>query len=72
MVNDSLIEKRIIIGLNDDTHVQVLHGLTTDDEVVDGIQNPATPPAASSGATKSPFMPQRRNNPAPKKPPQSN
>ena len=71
MVNDSLIEKRIIIGLNDDTHVQVLHGLTTDDEVVDGIQNPATTPTASSGATKSPFMPQRRPT-TPKKPPQSN
>lgn len=69
--NDSLIEKRIIIGLNDDTHVQVLHGLSTEDEVVDGIQNPATEPAASSSATKSPFMPQRRPT-TPKKPPQSN
>jgi HlyD family secretion protein len=58
--NDNLIQKKIIIGLNDDAHVQVLHGLSTDDEVVDGIQVvSATTPVASPTATKSPFMPQR-------------
>jgi HlyD family secretion protein len=69
-VNDSLIQKKIIIGLNDDTHVQVLHGLSTDDEVVDGIQNPALVSAASAQPAKSPFMPQRRNS-TPAKPPQT-
>ena len=65
--NDSLIQKKIIIGLNDDTHVQVLHGLSPADDVVDGVQNPDIPPAAA-GPPKSPFMPQRRGS-STKKPP---
>ncbi|MDP4213174.1 MAG: efflux RND transporter periplasmic adaptor subunit [Bacteroidota bacterium] len=68
--NDSLVQKKISIGLNDDTHVQVLRGLTTDDEVVDAIQNPLLEPQASSAPAKSPFMPQRRGSASPKKPPQ--
>ena len=55
---DSLIQKKIIIGLNDDTNVEVLHGLSTDDEVVDGVENVIAAPT-SSGATQSPFMPAR-------------
>ena len=69
--NDSLVQKKIIIGLNDDTHVQVLHGLTTDDEVVDAVQNPALEPQTSSAPAKSPFMPQRRGSASPKRPPQA-
>jgi HlyD family secretion protein len=66
--NDSLVQKRIIIGLNDDASVQVLHGLSTEDEVVDAVQSPEIKPASSSGAAKSPFMPPRRGGGA-KKPP---
>ncbi|MFI5193169.1 MAG: efflux RND transporter periplasmic adaptor subunit [Chitinophagales bacterium] len=65
--NDSLIQKKIIIGLNDDTHVQVLHGLSPADDVVDAVQNPDILPAAA-GPAKSPFMPQRRGS-STKKPP---
>jgi HlyD family secretion protein len=66
--NDSLVQKKILIGMNDDTHVQVLRGLTTDDDVVDGIevQTDAAPDAGAPA--KSPFMPQRRGGNAPKKP----
>ncbi|HMH31457.1 MAG TPA: efflux RND transporter periplasmic adaptor subunit [Puia sp.] len=56
---DSLVRKRIIIGLNDDAYLQVLHGLFADDEVVDAIQSPGAKPAATAGGTRSPFMPQR-------------
>ena len=56
---DSLVQKRILVGLNDDAHVQVLRGLSQDDEVVDGLQATNTKVAASAGGTKSPFMPQR-------------
>ncbi len=66
--DDSLIQKKIIIGLNDDTHVQVLHGLSAGDEVVDGIEITAIKTPASS-ATKSPFMPQRGGQTPKKTPP---
>jgi HlyD family secretion protein len=56
---DSLVEKKITTGLNDDTHVQVLSGLGPDDEVVDGelIQTKAE---AKTQTVRSPFMPARR------------
>jgi HlyD family secretion protein len=57
---DTLVEKKVHTGLNDDTHVQILDGLTTDDEVVLEVQVAAAASAAS-GATKSPFMPTRRS-----------
>ncbi len=58
-VGDSLIEKRIRIGLNDETHVEVLKGLSLDDEVATGIEIPVKGSAATPAA-RSPFMPARR------------
>lgn len=51
-----LIQKQIKIGLNDNTHVQVLEGLAASDIVATGTEAVAanTPQAASS-----PFMPKR-------------
>jgi len=53
----TLVQKRIRTGLNNDTQVQVLEGLTTSDVVVTGIQQMVK--GAASPAAKSPFMPQR-------------
>ena len=58
-VGDSLIEKKITTGLNNDTRVQVLSGLDVDDEVVNG-EEAAPKGTAASGAVRSPFMPARR------------
>ncbi|HVU98873.1 MAG TPA: efflux RND transporter periplasmic adaptor subunit [Puia sp.] len=58
-VGDSLIEKKITTGLNNDTRVQVLSGLDLDDEVVNG-EEAAAAAGARSGAVRSPFMPARR------------
>jgi HlyD family secretion protein len=55
---DSLIEKKITTGLNNDTKVQVMSGLTPDDEVVSGVEIATA--AEKSGAARSPFMPARR------------
>jgi HlyD family secretion protein len=55
---DSLIEKLVMTGLNNDTQVQILSGLTTDDQVVNGTE--VVTAAKSSGAVRSPFMPARR------------
>jgi HlyD family secretion protein len=65
---DSLIEKKIKTGLNDETNVQVLDGLSADDEVVTGVKQ-VTVKTSTSTAAKSPFMPQRPGSrkPAPKK-----
>jgi len=58
---DTLVEKKVHTGMNDDTHVQILDGLTTDDEVITEVQVAAPASAASGGTAKSPFMPARRS-----------
>ncbi|HLX65649.1 MAG TPA: efflux RND transporter periplasmic adaptor subunit [Puia sp.] len=55
---DSLIEKLVLTGLNNDTQVQILSGLTAGDVVVNGTEI-VTAATKSSGAV-SPFMPARR------------
>jgi len=58
--NTDLFQKRIKTGLNDDTHVQVVDGLNTDEEVVTGIASTTDNASTTKGgAQKSPFMPQR-------------
>jgi HlyD family secretion protein len=57
--NDSLVEKKIITGMNDDTNVEVYAGLTTQDEVVINVASGLTKTAAKSSAQRSPFMPAR-------------
>ena len=62
---DSLIEKEIRTGINDDTHVQVLDGLNENDLVVLGTT--AQGKNAAAPVPKSPFMPTRRTTtPAPR------
>lgn len=57
---DTLLQKRIFIGLNDDTEVEVVHGLSADDEVVINVEQSNGKAVKSNDATRSPFMPQRR------------
>ena len=56
-----LVQKRIEIGLNDNTHVEVLKGLAATDMVATGITGGANGAVASTPGA-SPFLPQRRNN----------
>ena len=58
-VGDSLVERMVITGLNNDTQVQILSGLDINDEVINGIEV-VTKGEKSSGAVRSPFMPARR------------
>lgn len=58
-IGDSLVEKKITTGLNNDTEVQVLSGLDNDDEVITGAETEVKT-AAGGGAVRSPFMPARR------------
>lgn len=57
-----LVQKKIRTGLNNDTQVQVLDGLSTADLVVTGIEQVA---AGGTGtpAARSPFLPQRSRRP---------
>jgi len=65
---DSVVQRRIRIGLNDDTHVQVLHGLSAEDNVINGEEDASHTPAAS-GAQRSPFLPRRPSStPATRRP----
>ena len=52
----TLTQRKISIGINDDINVQVLSGLTVDDDVVTGIAT-ATDPKRAASAERSPFMP---------------
>ena len=52
-----LVQKKIRTGLNNDTQVQVLEGLTTSDIVVTGVEQLVK--GSASPAAKSPFMPAR-------------
>ena len=55
-----LVEKKIRTGLNNDTQVQVVEGLTPNDVVVNGVELPQTG-SKTTQAAKSPFMPARPN-----------
>jgi HlyD family secretion protein len=58
--DSALTRRRIKIGLSDDTNVQVLSGLNADDVIVSGSHTIEKGEKESSGAARSPFMPQRR------------
>ena len=53
---DSLIEKRIATGINDDVNVMVVKGLSPGDEVITNIVSGE--PKGRADAQRSPFMPQ--------------
>ncbi|HEX8023968.1 efflux RND transporter periplasmic adaptor subunit [Mucilaginibacter sp.] len=55
-----IVRKKIQTGLNDNTQVEVLSGLTTDDDVITGLTGGASGSStAAAKSTGSPFMPQR-------------
>ncbi|GAB2766921.1 efflux RND transporter periplasmic adaptor subunit [Rhabdobacter roseus] len=54
-----LVETKIRMGLNDNTHIEVREGLGPDDVVVTGLQSGSGEQAAG-GTSTSPFMPPRR------------
>ena len=57
---DTLTEKKIKIGINDNTHVEVLGGLNENETVVTGSEQVTKQSKAQPNAA-SPFMPQRPN-----------
>lgn len=56
--DSSLVQKRIIIGLDDETSLQVLSGLSPDDTVVTGYHQ-LEKTSTKKSTEKSPFLPQR-------------
>ncbi len=57
--DNELTQKKIKTGLDDDTHVQVIDGLSPDDEVVTGIAMATDKSSKTANTQRSPFMPQR-------------
>lgn len=55
---DSIIQKRVFTGLNDDTNVEILGGLTGTEDVITGVQQGGGK-GSKDAAARSPFMPQR-------------
>ena len=61
---DSLVEKQIHTGLNDDTHVEVIDGLAATDSVITSTtQTKVNAASANTAPPKSPFMPARQATP---------
>jgi len=58
--DNQLVQKRITIGLDDNTQLQVLSGLTATDKVVTAEEKTSVKQAASAEGS-SPFMPKRPN-----------
>lgn len=56
---DSIVRRRILTGLNDETSVQVLRGLDTSDNVINDVRRASSGSKTGEQATKSPFMPSR-------------
>lgn len=56
---DTLIEKRILTGMTDDSYVKVIKGLSPDDEVITSIAT-GTNNNSTDNSQRSPFMPQMR------------
>jgi HlyD family secretion protein len=56
---DTLYQKRITTGLDDDIHIEVIHGLTPNDSLITGVETTAEAQATSSQGESSPFMPHR-------------
>lgn len=58
---DTLLQKKVVIGLNDNTRAEVISGLTEDDNVITAMtQEAAAKGTKTGGSGSSPFMPQRR------------
>jgi HlyD family secretion protein len=55
---DTLMEKRILTGMNDDSYVKVIKGLSENEEVITGISGGGS--TAGNNTQRSPFMPQMR------------
>lgn len=58
-VGDSIIPKHIRIGLDDDINVQVIKGITAQDEIITGVNALKPAKGANKAADSSPFMPKR-------------
>lgn len=57
LTGNKLIQKKIKTGLNDNTHVQIVSGLSENDVVVNSANGPSA--GAPTAAASSPFMPKR-------------
>lgn len=58
---DTLLQKKVVIGLNDNTRAEVISGLSPDDNVITAMLQVSDKKGnAGSGGQASPFMPQRR------------
>lgn len=55
---DSIIQKHVFTGLNDDTNVEIVGGLTGTEDVITGVQQ-SSGKGSKDAAARSPFMPQR-------------
>lgn len=58
----SLSQKQITIGINDGINIQVVSGLSGNEQIVTSLDEQTEPVAKSSGDGSSPFMPKRPNN----------
>jgi HlyD family secretion protein len=56
---DTLLQRKILTGLDDDVHIEVIHGLSDTARIVTGTQIVKVVQDASGSSNQSPFMPRR-------------
>lgn len=56
---DTLLQRKILTGLDDDVHIEVIHGLSDTAKIVTGVETAQQVQDASGSANQSPFMPHR-------------
>lgn len=59
--DNEIIQKKVVTGLNDNAHVEILSGLSANDEVITDSEV-VSGSAAPQGQASSPFMPRRPNS----------
>lgn len=57
---DTLRQKKVVIGLNDNTRTEILSGLSPEEDVIVSMQQATDGETATKTQSGSPFMPQRR------------
>ena len=58
----SLSQKQITVGINDGINIQVVSGLSGNEQIVTSLEEQTEPVAKSESDESSPFMPKRPNN----------
>lgn len=56
---DTILQRKILTGLDDDVHIEVIHGISDTAKIITGVETVQQAQDASGSSNQSPFMPRR-------------